>query len=131
MTEQPADQPDEGESELEPVEAEPIGPWPKTGVMRQRSWPFERGPRVEVYVRGEWRRAQLRDREDWPDGTIVYCVDLYIGHTSSYQMYRWNPRSIRPVAPAGGPYTVTYWGPSRGSWPGPRILRKEQQPDAE
>src|SRR5262249_4916653 len=46
------------------------------GGVGRRHWPEGRWPLLWVHTGGRWRAAVLYQREDWPDGTVVYQVGV-------------------------------------------------------
>lgn len=89
-----------------PLEAREVRPWqPGEGPMRTRSWPAG-GPALMVWAEGAWRRAQVVQRQDRADGTVVYAVWLTLPSVSDtsavYRAYAWDSRCMRAAEPPAG-----------------------------
>lgn len=82
-------------------DAQPAGRWRDPKAVRRRHWTEASWPMLWVHTAGRWRPAWLYDREDWPDGTVVYSVGVereglarLDGHESLRLVY--DPRAIQP-----------------------------------
>lgn len=85
------------------AEAVVVPPWDGRGpkpVVRVFGGPGQ-GPRpwLWVYVEGDWRRAVVTARQDYPGGVVVYQVEVTLPSTgtgaASICRHRWDPRSMR------------------------------------
>lgn len=89
------------------VEAPPwregAGPAPRVTV-----YPHGQQPLMRIRIDGAWRTATVRARHDYPDGRIVYQVDIRLPARPGYpddpgametysRTYWWDPAAMRPV----------------------------------
>ncbi|MCG0065988.1 hypothetical protein L0F81_22270 [Streptomyces tricolor] len=85
-----------GEEISEPVEARP---WrPEHGRAPALStWPLADPPALWVRAGGRWRWAEVRARQDWPDGRVAYqvLVDLDGSTTMLLRTYWWPQPGLR------------------------------------
>jgi hypothetical protein len=83
---------------------------PADGPVRARTW-TRGGPTVEVYARGEWRRAAVMQRQDRAaSGLVTVHVRITLAAAGpAYRAYAWDPRSIRPATAATVDPTVRTW----------------------
>ena len=81
-----------------PVPARPWrredGPEPKV-----TTWPPANRPALAVWSRGRWRYAPIMARQDWPDGRVIYQVevDLLGDTTVTARAYQWPQPGLRAV----------------------------------
>ncbi|MEE4544424.1 hypothetical protein V2S66_20900 [Streptomyces sp. V4-01] len=89
------------------VDAREAHPWEGGGEVRRRRWADgESLPELWVHAEGAWREAVLREREDRPDGTVVYEVGLHgPGALSPDDRHSrrifYDPRSVQRRHPGG------------------------------
>lgn len=88
----------------EPVPAREVLAWrPEEGPIRTRHWPPGRGPVLEVYVEGAWRRAEVRQRQD-RTGFVAVQVEITLPSvgptTTCTRTYAWDPRAMHVLADA-------------------------------
>lgn len=80
----------------EPVPARPWRPedGPEPTVW---TWPRTDRPALGVWSAGAWRRATVRARQDWADGSVRYQVevDLRGDTTVVVRLYRWPQPGLR------------------------------------
>jgi hypothetical protein len=58
-------------------DAREAGQWKDDKQVKRRWWTEHQGwPPIWVHRGGRWREAWLFQREDWPDGTVVYQVGI-------------------------------------------------------
>jgi hypothetical protein len=96
------------------VDARPAGIWQGAGEVRSRRW-IEGEPLPELWVHadGAWREAVLREREDRPDGTVVYEVGLQAAGAPSpdgrhSRRIFYDPRSVQRRRVPGHEYGHAY-----------------------
>jgi hypothetical protein len=80
-------------------DAEPARPWrpedgPKPTVW---TWPTTDRPALRVMSAGKWRYAPVLARQDWPDGTVRYQVEVdLLGDTTVRALtYQWPQPGLR------------------------------------
>ncbi|GAA5070659.1 hypothetical protein [Streptomyces similanensis] len=80
-------------------EPEPSRPWrpedgPEPAVW---TWPTGDRPALRVWSAGRWRYAPVMARQDWPDGTVRYQVEVdLLGDTSvRARTYQWPQLGLR------------------------------------
>ncbi|RZU28251.1 hypothetical protein EV284_6417 [Streptomyces sp. BK022] len=87
-------------SSTEPVpEPEPSRPWrPDDGPAPEVwAWPAGDRPALGVWSAGRWRYAPVLAKQEWPDGTIRYQVevDLLGDTTITVRLYQWPQPGLR------------------------------------
>ncbi|MFB0617239.1 hypothetical protein [Streptomyces sp. AGS-58] len=80
-------------------DAQPARPWrPEDGPQPAVwTWPRTDRPALWVMSAGQWRHASVVARQDWPDGTIRYQVqvDLVGDTTARILTYQWPQPGLR------------------------------------
>lgn len=86
-------------ADAEPVPAREVPAWrPEEGPISTHSWPPGRGPVLEVYVEGAWRRAEVRQRQD---RAVFVAVQVEISlpsvgaTTICTRTYAWDSQAMR------------------------------------
>lgn len=86
-------------------EPEPTRPWrPEDGpAPAVWTWPLGDRPALRVWSAGAWRYAPVRARQDWPDGTVRYQVevDLRGDTTMVTRTYVWPQEGLRVAHGSG------------------------------
>jgi hypothetical protein len=100
-------------------DARPADRWAGPGDVRRRHWREPGWPTLWVHLGGRWRPGWLWEREDWPDGAVVYHVGVeregrerVEGLENARVIY--DPASVQPRR---------YWGP-RGRLAGVKEPRR-------
>lgn len=69
---------------------------------RTRIWPSGKQPTLQVRVDGQWRRAAVLQRQDWPDGRVAYLMDVWLpdgfrpdSTSAMVRTYWWDPAAMR------------------------------------
>ncbi|MFK0279485.1 hypothetical protein ACIQVL_03290 [Streptomyces sp. NPDC090499] len=80
-------------------EPEPARPWrPEDGPRPEVwTWPNRDRPALEVWSAGAWRHAPVMARQNWPDGTVRYQVEVDLrGDTMvTINTYQWPQPGLR------------------------------------
>jgi len=68
---------------------------------RVTSWPPGKRPTLRIRVDGQWRRAEVLQRQDFTDGRVRYLCDVWMpdghgGTTAIARGYWWDGRAMRP-----------------------------------
>ncbi|MGW2496202.1 hypothetical protein ACWCV2_17090 [Streptomyces pseudogriseolus] len=99
-------------------EPEPSRPWrtedgPPPEVW---TWPLGDRPALRVWSAGAWRYASVRARQDWPDGTVRYQVevDLRGDTTMVTRTYVWPQEGLRVAHGSGAEPSRTADGQHQG-----------------
>jgi hypothetical protein len=87
-------------------DAEPAPPWDparKPEPPRQSYDRLER-PSLSIRVGGEWRRAEVMQRENWPDGRVRLLCWVYLPNDSEGMAWRvrsywWDRAAMRFFQP--------------------------------
>ncbi|MGA5127665.1 hypothetical protein ACPCAG_30740 [Streptomyces pseudogriseolus] len=102
-------------------EPEPSRPWrtedgPPPEVW---TWPLGDRPALRVWSAGAWRYASVRARQDWPDGTVRYQVevDLRGDTTMVTRTYVWPQEGLRVAHGSGAEPSRTADGQHQGGLP--------------
>ncbi|MEU1081570.1 hypothetical protein ABZ368_15195 [Streptomyces sp. NPDC005908] len=86
-------------------EPEPTRPWrPEDGpAPAVWTWPLADRLALRVWSAGAWRYAPVRARQDWPDGTVRYQVevDLRGDTTMVTRTYVWSQEGLRVAHGSG------------------------------
>jgi hypothetical protein len=91
----PVTDPPERDAVEAPPWTEAMGPRP-----RVTSWPSGKRPTLRIRVGGEWRRAEVLQRQDFADGRVRYLCDVWMpndvgGTTAIARGYWWDGRAMR------------------------------------
>ncbi|MBY8868717.1 hypothetical protein [Streptomyces sennicomposti] len=80
-------------------EPEPARPWRPEDGPEPVVWTWPKGdrPALAVWSAGRWRYAPVMARQDWPDGTVRYQVEVDLfGDTSvRSRTYQWPQPGLR------------------------------------
>lgn len=83
-------------------DATPAPPWNATmgPPPRVRSWPPGKQPNMRIRVDGQWRRASVRQRQDWGDGRVRVLCDVWLpdgigGDSAVVRGYWWDAAAMR------------------------------------